>query len=640
MARRKAVTGGRKPRSGQVASKSTHAVGKKSMGMSTPGLPVAVSPTKKTPRQAASRGKWSEEELLTSDKSVLVNADLVKLLASSAAWHCLEEDEKHDPNAKIPPLPDSFVRYSNNWRDGIRQFQLDLENGRYDPQWLRQADEARKQREEGAFDSFKEKEYEQFWGQKQKSTNITTATGEAGKIKLATLIEAGVFHIGDVWRFTYVYGRGADRIYIDKEARIQEIHGPKLTFVMPAGQRSFLRSSTTHSPKPKPEDQESQSIKIEQNTSPDVKEATDALTNSNPQQQDVPDFAGVGKEEPDADTNIDIDLGIDAAEEPTSDLDIVPADELSRSQSFQDESILALVSSSPLPSSPLDWSPEDMMDEETNSSVQVVIPSPEKPSSPRIKRPIPQPAEESQPKRKRGRPRKIPLDPSPETKIEEQQTDAEPEAEFPPVFSSNVQVLLPPMLGLQPELEQQPDTEPEAEVSRISSSNVQVVLQSTSGSQSDSEQPALNEPVDPVPATTSSNDTEDALQSIKPSPTAEFPSPTSMPTDIDTDSAPATQSDEVHTSNNLQHDPPLEPEITGSLAPSNPAAEISNDQYEEVTIHDIVTPRMLVQSMLVVDGRRKDGRTSNAWKEVRCYRNNQDMGSLWDIRQAWFFKQT
>lgn len=124
-----------------------------------------------------------------------------------------------DPTATIPPLPDSFVRYSNNWRDGIRQFQLDLQNGRYDPEWLRQADEARQERENGAFDSFKEREYELFWGQKQKS-DMRLITGEAGKIKLGTLVEAGVIRIGDVWRFTYVYGRGADRILIDKEMRV------------------------------------------------------------------------------------------------------------------------------------------------------------------------------------------------------------------------------------------------------------------------------------------------------------------------------------------------------------------------------------------------------------------------------------
>ncbi|KAJ5714824.1 uncharacterized protein N7483_012005 [Penicillium malachiteum] len=624
MARRKAVTGGRKPRSGTIWE--CQPLDRRWLS----------APPKKTPRKAASRGKWSEEELLTNDKSALVNADLVKLLASSAAWNCLEEDEKRqvlnllpadthpnpdpptdDPNAKIPPLPDSFVRYSNNWRDGIRQFQLDLENGRYDPQWLRQADEARKQREDGAFDSFKEREYEQFWGQKQKSTNITTATGEAGKIKLATLIDAGVFHIGDIWRFTYVYGRGADRIYIDKEARIQEIHGPKLTFVMPAGERSFLRSSRTHSPKLKLEDQESQPVKPEENTSTDVKEmATDASANSFHQQQEILDLADVGKEEPDGDTSISIDLLVDVAEEPSVDFDKVPADESSPSRSFQDESMLAMITSSPLssplssppPSSPLDWSPEaEMIDEEMISSVRVVIRSPEKLPSPGIKRPIPQPAEESQPKRKRGRPRKIQDDPSPETNaIEEQQLNIEPEAEVFPVSSSNVQVVLQSMSGLEPK----------------------------------SEQPALNEPVDPVQATTSSNATEDALQSIKSSPIAEIPSPTSMPTDVDIDTAPATQPDEVHTSNNLQHDSHPEPEITGSPTPSDPAAETSNDGYEEVIIHDIVTPRMLVHSMLGVDGRRKDGRTSNAWKEVRCYRNNQDMGSLWDVRQAWFFKQT
>lgn len=37
----------------------------------------AASPAKRTPRKAAARGKWSEEQLLTSHKSVLVNHDLV-----------------------------------------------------------------------------------------------------------------------------------------------------------------------------------------------------------------------------------------------------------------------------------------------------------------------------------------------------------------------------------------------------------------------------------------------------------------------------------------------------------------------------------------------------------------------------------
>lgn len=111
------------------------------------------------------------------------------------------------------------MRYSNNWRDGIRQFQLDLENGRYDPEWLRQAEAARKQREEGAFDSFKEREFEQFWGQKQ-AFDKSSLAGESAKVKLSQLINDGVILLGDVWRFRYAYGKGEGSLRIDKEARV------------------------------------------------------------------------------------------------------------------------------------------------------------------------------------------------------------------------------------------------------------------------------------------------------------------------------------------------------------------------------------------------------------------------------------
>lgn len=124
-----------------------------------------------------------------------------------------------DPDARIPPLPDSFVRYSNNWRAGIRQFQVDLENGRYDPEWLRQAESARQQREIGDFDAFKEREFEQFWGQKQKM-DMRAAAGECANIRLGTLLQAGVILPGDVWRYTFVFGKSADRIVIDKEAKV------------------------------------------------------------------------------------------------------------------------------------------------------------------------------------------------------------------------------------------------------------------------------------------------------------------------------------------------------------------------------------------------------------------------------------
>jgi hypothetical protein len=161
-----------------------------------------------------------------------------KLLASPEAWNCLDESDKQEilallpadihpetelqPDSqeqKIPPLPASFLRYSNNWRDGLRQFQLDLENGRYDPEWLRQAEKARKQRESGDFDTFKEREFEQFWGQKQ-NFNKRLLAGDSAKIKLSELVEHGVIQLGDVWRFRFGFGKGENNIKIDKEVRV------------------------------------------------------------------------------------------------------------------------------------------------------------------------------------------------------------------------------------------------------------------------------------------------------------------------------------------------------------------------------------------------------------------------------------
>jgi hypothetical protein len=57
------------------------------------------------------------------------------------------------------------------------------------------------------------------------------------------------------------------------------------------------------------------------------------------------------------------------------------------------------------------------------------------------------------------------------------------------------------------------------------------------------------------------------------------------------------------------------------------------------TIRNIKTPSPVITHILKLDGRKPDGRTGNSWKEFRCYRNNQDIGSLWELREAWYLKQ-
>lgn len=128
-----------------------------------------------------------------------------------------------DPEAEnpvIPPLSQEFLRYSNNWRDGVRQYQSDLEQGKYEPEWLRQAAQAMEERAAGKFDKWKEQEFEQFWGQKQKLSHGVIA-GTTTRVKLMTLVEHKVVQVGDVWKFTRVFRmKTGGTLHIEKEIKV------------------------------------------------------------------------------------------------------------------------------------------------------------------------------------------------------------------------------------------------------------------------------------------------------------------------------------------------------------------------------------------------------------------------------------
>lgn len=136
--------------------------------------------------------------------------------------HPSPDPDPDNPDAKIPPLPQNFLRYDNHWRYGLRQWQVDLEAGRLDPEWQRQAAQAVKERAEGKFDKFKEQQFEQFWGQKQKM-DTTLVAGESSKVKLETLIQHGVVRVGDIWKHSRVFKikDGGERLFVEKEARVR-----------------------------------------------------------------------------------------------------------------------------------------------------------------------------------------------------------------------------------------------------------------------------------------------------------------------------------------------------------------------------------------------------------------------------------
>ncbi|EGD93355.1 hypothetical protein TESG_00901 [Trichophyton tonsurans CBS 112818] len=258
-------------------------------------MPPKTASNKRKSARGTKKNPWVDEAfVMTSEKSPLVDIDLAKLFAKPEAWTCLDEEEKKEilsllpesvhpdaepstenPDGIIPPLPGEFLR-STVWRDATRQFQLDLANGKYDPQWQKQAHKAVKERAEGKFDAKKERDFEAFWGQKQRyHTNVPA--GDSATVDFKTLVTNGVFEVGDVWKYSRSQGKGAGKFLVEKELAVMSLDGETLTFAIPPGRRVFMPSLTkcqpvaSLAPEPIPDHPVEREAKPDPNVEPRVK---------------------------------------------------------------------------------------------------------------------------------------------------------------------------------------------------------------------------------------------------------------------------------------------------------------------------------------------------------------------------------
>ncbi|MCJ1358105.1 MAG: hypothetical protein MMC33_008103 [Icmadophila ericetorum] len=205
---------------------------------------------RKPPARAAKKDPWADEEHLFSVKSRLTQIDLHKYFLIPEAWNILTEEEKGQIRSLLPPhitpnedgaLPQEFLKYDMDWRNALRLFQVELEAGHYEEEWLREASEAMEERAAGKFDKWKEEHFEEFWGQKQKLAPNAVA-GNMANLKLDVLIKAGVFKVGDVWRFTRNFKRDKGKVLLEKDATIISMKDVSLTFAIPPGQHRYLSS--------------------------------------------------------------------------------------------------------------------------------------------------------------------------------------------------------------------------------------------------------------------------------------------------------------------------------------------------------------------------------------------------------------
>ncbi|OKL63487.1 hypothetical protein UA08_01413 [Talaromyces atroroseus] len=471
-----------------------------------------------TPKQNAARkrGPWGEDYLMTNPKSALVHADLVRLFSNPKAWEYLEEDEKRelisllpshihpnpdpdpeDPDSKIPPLPESFLRYDNNWRAALRNFQYDLESGRYKPDWQRQARRAVQERAEGKFDDYKEREFEQFWGQKQK-INHGLIAGESSKVKLETLIQHDVVRVGDVWKYWRKFGK---QTVIEKEVKITAIDGAILSFLVPVGQRVFLCSFNEPEKDP-------------------THEGKHAVTDDSQMNNDISPVS-----------HDDEPAALKTHDQPNQ-------DEPSKGSNDADNS---------------DHAPGPQLDVEAEiNKEEIQVKEDESTTDQPMAEILPDDHQHTAKKRGRGRPRKR-------------------------------------------------KTLDEDEVP------VNTALEATEASVDAETEPSSC----PVENGTSLNPDQDAKGGTQKEPT----------TSMDVDSPGVDKLTQVETEN---------PQSQKTL-PLSPTSL-------EIEVHNIAGPNALTKKILEIDGRIKNPPNGNAWKEFRCYRNNQDMGSLWEVRQAWYVK--
>lgn len=73
--------------------------------------------------------------------------------------------------------------------------------------------------------------------------------------------------------------------------------------------------------------------------------------------------------------------------------------------------------------------------------------------------------------------------------------------------------------------------------------------------------------------------------------------------------------------------------------PHSPSSTPILGGVEVAILWNVSGATSLCNKMVEVDGRITHIPNGNAWKEFRSYRDNQDMGSLWEVRQAWYAKQ-
>ena len=131
-----------------------------------------------------------------------------------------------------------FLKYNIDWRNALRYFALDLQEGRLGETWLHPACEAMESRALGHFDTYKADYFEDYWGQKGDApAENAPATFYIGKEDetLEDLVRAEKICVGDHWCFAQVFGReeGEKGFVVEKNCLVRKPSTKKFMIANP-----------------------------------------------------------------------------------------------------------------------------------------------------------------------------------------------------------------------------------------------------------------------------------------------------------------------------------------------------------------------------------------------------------------------
>lgn len=152
------------------------------------------------------------------------------LLKDEEAWTSLDNAAQEKIISMLPPsrladlvttidgkqqLNQAVLMTNSSWNYFIGCVRDDISLGRNKPGWLQDANTAYLERQVGNYDTWKEKEYEEFWGVKQKLAAGVIA-GSSASLKWDDLVERGCFKAGDVFQ----YSRRLNGVLVQKDVEV------------------------------------------------------------------------------------------------------------------------------------------------------------------------------------------------------------------------------------------------------------------------------------------------------------------------------------------------------------------------------------------------------------------------------------